>query len=41
MNKVLIWLFGAMTGAGAAYIFLKEKIKKELEDSNRELLDAI
>lgn len=41
MNKALIWLFGAMTGAGAAYIFLKEKIKKELEESNRELLDAI
>ena len=41
MNKALIWLFGAMTGAGAAYIFLKEKIKRELEESNRELLDAI
>lgn len=41
MNKAIIWLFGAMTGAGAAYFFLKEKIKKELEESNRELLDAI
>lgn len=41
MNKLLIWLFGAMVGAGAAYIFCKEKIKKELEASNTELLDAI
>ena len=41
MNKFLIWLFGAMVGAGITYICTREKIKKDVEESNAELLDAI
>lgn len=41
MNKFLIWLFGVMVGAGVTYICTREKIKKDVEEENGELLSAI